>query len=113
MHEMSLAQEIIQILHEQLKTMDLQKVIKVRVSVGALLAVERESLNFAYKVLAEDTPLKDSNLEIIEEPVMASCRKCGNTYKVENYSYVCPKCKNNDFTIVEGNKMYIKEVEVE
>lgn len=112
MHEMALAQDIVQILHSNLKSIDLQTVTIVRLSVGVLMMVERESLQFAYQVLTEKTPLQNSKLEIIEEPLTISCNNCGNRHIVENYEYTCQNCQSTDYTIIAGREMYVKEVEI-
>lgn len=113
MHEMALAQDIIQILHNYLQNIDLNNVTVVRLSIGVLMTVEQESLKFAYGVLTEKTPLQNSKLEIIEEPLTVSCNNCGNTYIVKNFQYTCSQCKNTNYSIIMGKEMYVKEVEVE
>lgn len=113
MHELSIAQDVIRILEQNLKSADLRSVKQVRLSVGKMMAVENVSLKFAYESLTSGTSLADSELEIIEVPVLMRCNSCGKTYSTENPLHGCISCNSADFSIVEGQDMFVKEVVLE
>jgi len=41
------------------------------------------------------------------------CKKCGNIYEVEDYSYVCPECSSMACELISGDELLIKNIEVE
>lgn len=50
----------------------------VTLEVGKLAAVVPDSLRFCFDIYAKDTMIEGAELEIIEIPVRAHCRDCGD-----------------------------------
>ncbi len=63
MHELGLTRNIVSIVAEHAGA---QRVRRVRLAIGALACVERESLTFCFGIVAEGTVLDGAELEIIE-----------------------------------------------
>ena len=57
MHEMSIAQSLIEIIEEEMKKHDAKYLRSVRLNIGQLSAVVPESLSFCFEVITSDTPL--------------------------------------------------------
>ena len=113
MHELSLADDVLRIVIGQLREADLASVKVVRVAIGEMMMVEKDTFTFAFDALKEDTPLKDSRIEIVNIPPKAVCGKCGASFQPEKFYPLCPQCGGQDYSIVEGNSMFVKEVEVD
>ena len=113
MHEMSLAEDVIDILKEQLENVDLELVRIVRVAVGEMMMVEKNTFIFAYDAIKEDTPLKNSSMELIEVPLKALCQSCGCRFSPEKLFPRCTQCGSDDYVIEQGKDMYVQEVEIE
>lgn len=78
MHEYSLAHSLLQGLLEHLEIQPVAgRVTKVHVRQGELLVLSEEALKEAWQILAEETPLAGSNLEIEKVPVKVRCPACG------------------------------------
>jgi Zn finger protein HypA/HybF involved in hydrogenase expression len=65
MHELSLVENILEILHEHIKIYGLRKVSKVSVLVGDKLYVDSDCLEFAFKVASSGTAVQNAKLEIL------------------------------------------------
>jgi len=65
MHELGIAQQIVEIAREGSRD---ARVSRVVISVGKLTAVLPDALRFCFELATEDTPLQGARLEIIEAP---------------------------------------------
>ncbi len=69
MHEMSFAEEVLDVVLREASAYPDARIGRVRVRVGALLAIEPASLRFSLEAISLDTPAEGAELEIIEEPL--------------------------------------------
>ena len=113
MHEMSIAQNILDIVDEYMTNEDGQKLKEVAVEIGELVAVVPDSLTFCYDVLIEETPYQDSKLSIGIIPLSGSCPVCNKLFKIKNYDFACPSCQSTDIQVMGGQELRITHLEVE
>jgi len=113
MHEISLAQNILDIIDETLANEKFTTLKEVVVEIGELVAVVPDSLQFCYTALIEHTPYHDSKLSINILPLEAKCKSCSLKFKINNLSFNCPVCQSQDLEIVQGQELRISHVEVE
>lgn len=113
MHEMSIAQNIIDIVNETLRDYPNARVEKVVVDVGVLTAVVPESLEFCYQAITAETPLENSVLEIHSIPVRVKCRACNKESSLDSFIFVCPRCGSSELTELSGRELNIRHIEVE
>ena len=74
MHELALAQEILDVVAARSGG---ARVTRVVLEVGKLAAVLPDALRFCFDLAAEDTVARGASLEIVETPGRARCRGCG------------------------------------
>jgi hydrogenase nickel incorporation protein HypA/HybF len=113
MHELSIAQSIIDILHEQMKIHKLSRVESVGLRIGKLRGVEIESLNFGFGVLTEGSPLEGAQLEVEEVPMEGRCVTCGQRFALENWLDDCPFCRATEVELISGKELDIVAIEGE
>ena len=112
MHELSIAESIIDIVLENAKSNDAKKVTKVTVVVGNCSGVEPDSLRYCFDVIKKESAADCAELVVVELSATALCERCNENFKVGQYDYVCPKC--GDIIIPMGGKeLHISEMEVE
>ncbi|HUK03900.1 MAG TPA: hydrogenase maturation nickel metallochaperone HypA [Burkholderiales bacterium] len=68
MHELSLAQSVVEIVEEAARREGAARVESVRLEIGELSHVEPESLAFAFEVAARDGCARGARLEICRTP---------------------------------------------
>jgi len=115
MHEMSLAQNILEIVQDTLNREKLNgagKLREVAVQVGELVAVVPESLEFCFNVLTENTDLSGARLKIEILPLTAVCQNCRQQFHVENFVFSCPHCNSVKIDIMQGQELIISHLEV-
>lgn len=113
MHEMSIAQNIIEIVEEIATEKQVKNVRKVIVKIGKLVAVVPDSLQFCYEALTTGTDMENSKLEINIIPIVGKCSDCNKTFEVESYFFSCPFCESRNVKIIQGQELNISELEVD
>lgn len=113
MHEMSIAQNILEIVETALRENPGSRLKKVLVKTGELVAVVPDSLQFCYQAITAGTPLEGSELVIEVIPTRALCDSCGKEFKVESFFFVCPHCESARVKVLSGQELQVSELEVE
>jgi len=113
MHEMSLAEGVVQLVEEAARADGCSRVTAVWLEIGQLAAVEKEALRFCFDAVTRDGIAEGARLEIIETPGQAWCMKCEANVAVAALYQPCPVCANYQIQVTGGNEMRVKEFEVE
>lgn len=112
MHELSLAQNIIDTVREHVGNDRLAKVTEVVMEVGTASGVVGESLQFAYEAIVQDTPLASSTMTMVSVPFTVRCHACGTETESPAGFMVCPHCDSMDVSVVKGADMILKQIVV-
>jgi hydrogenase nickel incorporation protein HypA/HybF len=112
MHEMSIAQSIVEIVEDVLDERGNPCVEKVFVAVGRMAGVVPESLEFSFEAITAGTRLEGAELVIDHIPVRARCESCGHAFEVESYVFRCERCEGTALDIVNGDELAVREIEV-
>jgi hydrogenase nickel incorporation protein HypA/HybF len=115
MHEMSIAQNILEIVQEEMNRNQYEpgRVREVAVQVGELVAVVPASLEFCFNILIENTEWKGAKLNIEVLPLIGRCQDCRHEYHIQDYDFICPQCNSTKITVVQGQELLIRHLEVE
>ena len=107
MHELSIAQSIVEIVEEEALKNDVNVVTEVEVEVGTLSGIEPDALEFAWEVASVEGIAKGSRMIIRKVQARGRCSDCSEEFDVENFFEACPKCKNPWFDVIQGREMKI------
>jgi hydrogenase nickel incorporation protein HypA/HybF len=113
MHEMSIAEGVIQVLEEQAVLQSFRRVKRVRLEIGPLAAVEADSLRFCFDAVSRGTLAEQSSLEIIDLPGTAWCLNCHATVSIRRRYDSCTHCGSYQLQVTGGDELRIKDLEVE
>ena len=111
MHELSLAQNIIEIITDELSENGLTRVGTIKLKVGEISQVMPDSLRFGFECLIRDTRLAGAKLVIETVPARGRCMTCGKEFIIENWGFICPECGNTDIVVLSGKELEIVEFE--
>jgi hydrogenase nickel incorporation protein HypA/HybF len=92
MHEVSVAEAILDIAHRAASGHPGARIARVNVTVGALAHIDDEALRFAFDVLKEGTASSGAALEIERERLQGRCSACGVSFEAESPENACPAC---------------------
>lgn len=110
MHEMSLAQGILQIVEDTLARSGGGRVSLVRLEIGQLAGVEHSALRFSFEVVAGGTAIDGATLEIDEPPGQAWCLQCSQTVVLSGLGEPCPHCDSYQLQVTGGTQLRVKEI---
>ena len=113
MHEMSLAEGILQVVEEYARKEGFTRVKTVRVEIGRLSHVEPEALSFCFDAVMRDSIAAGARLEILTVPGRGWCHGCGQEVAMEALYDPCPRCGGFQVVVTGGDEMRIKDLEVD
>jgi hydrogenase nickel incorporation protein HypA/HybF len=112
MHELSIAQSILEIVQHHLPADGSRNVRTVSMKVGELSGVVTDSLEFCFQAITAGTTLEGARLAIEHLPVRARCRTCSAAFPVEQSVFRCTSCGGSDLEIVSGRELQVTEIEL-
>jgi hydrogenase nickel incorporation protein HypA/HybF len=90
------------------------RVKAIRVKLGPLAGVTRESLEFAFRVACEGTPLEDATLIIDDAPIRVFCADCAmERPAVSARDLACSVCGAVGPQVIGGGEMELAALEWE
>jgi len=113
MHEMALAQGIVDLIADEARKQSFALVKTVRLEIGALAHVEPEALRFCFDAVARGTLAEGAGLDILSAPGEAWCFDCSAPVAVYERFGACPACGGFRLQVTTGGEMQVKELEVE
>ncbi|MBN1634363.1 MAG: hydrogenase maturation nickel metallochaperone HypA [Ignavibacteria bacterium] len=111
MHELSIAQNIFDLVRENVNGN--ARVKNINMKLGEISGVVSESLEFCFEVITKGTELENAVLKIEKIPVTAKCNECNLEFNVENLFFLCPECGSPDVKILTGTEMQVTEIEID
>jgi len=112
MHEMALAESLLQVLEEQATQHGYGTVRTVWLEIGALAGVEPEALRFSFEVVARGTLAEGAVLRIVDTGAEAWCPGCAASVTVSARLDACPECGGDRLRLTGGQEMRVSELEV-
>lgn len=112
MHEMSIAQSIFDIVHEEMLRHKVQKLEAINIAVGKLSAVVPSSLTFCFQILTEGTDMAGVVLNVKTIPLGYHCFDCGHEFTSEEMTFTCPHCGADQPMLTSGKDLNIESIEV-
>lgn len=112
MHELSIAQSILDIVRSHVSASDLKDVRSVRVKVGEMSGVVPDSLEFSFSALVADTDLHSATLAMELIPFQIRCSTCQRVSKTEFGIVLCPVCGGTETTVVSGTELQVLDIEL-
>ena len=113
MHELSIAQEIIRIIKDQVDVNERPRVRAVQLRIGSMTNILDDSLQFCFAALIDNTPLHLAKLDIEKVPLTLSCYRCKHSFVPDGWAASCPQCGGNSLQTVAGQELDIRSIELE
>ncbi len=137
MHELSLAQSILDAVLEIAEERGAERVLGVRIRVGEFTMVNPEQLRFCLEALAEGTPAEGAEFEIELERGRLRCRECGEEWSTDEEEALkdardpalhaafgseelpsllglrCPRCGSRSVEIRGGDSCEVRTIRLE
>lgn len=113
MHEVSIAQGMLDIAIDNCKKQGYKSIDSIKVKIGRASGVVPDALLFAFDVSKADTIAEKATLTIEQIPVSGVCDSCNRNFTVdEAYVVLCPLCGSSSFKVESGRELNVDEIEV-
>lgn len=113
MHEMSIAQSVLDIAFGEMDKNAAKRLKKIKISIGEFSGVVKEALDFAFNVLARGTRAEDAEIEVEVVALRSECPVCGQVAcKLTDLNLQCPTC-GETVRITAGRDMKVDYLDIE
>jgi len=113
MHEMSLAEGVLQLIEDAARQQKFAKVVTVWLEIGQLSGVEVEAMRFCFDAVVRDSIAQGARLEIMALPGVGWCMACSMSVPMAEVFGECPHCGGYQLQVTGGTEMRLKELEVD
>lgn len=113
MHEMSIAEGIVDIALDTAKENHGQKVKSIQVQIGRLSGVEPDALHFCFDAVTKGTIAEGARLDIEVVPIKGQCLECNHEFSVENYLFRCPQCESTVVHVSSGRELRVLSIDID
>lgn len=126
MHEIGIAQSIIEAVLEVAREHQANKVLEVNVEVGELMSLKPEQLCTAFEIVSKGTIVEKARLNVKIVPCKIRCRTCGFKGKaprsgIEEHQHnlihlrkvVCPKCGGANTEAISGAECFVRDIKLQ
>ncbi|OIP09586.1 MAG: hydrogenase maturation nickel metallochaperone HypA [Betaproteobacteria bacterium CG2_30_59_46] len=113
MHEMSLAEGVLQVIEDSAKINGFSRVKTVWLEIGELAGVEVEAMCFCFDAMVKGTLADGARLEVVATEGQGHCLTCGEIVHIRLRYDPCPLCGGHPVEPFGGLEMKVKELEVE
>lgn len=113
MHELSIAQSLIEAACEAAAEEGSVRVTRLQVRIGLLSGVVPQALQFSFGLAAEGTACECAVLEVEEIRVRVFCSRCDEPRSLpDGYVLICPVCAAPTPQIIAGRELELVSLEI-
>ncbi len=113
MHELSIANSLIDIATEHADAHGADRIDAITLCIGALSCVHTSALTFSFELIAKGTIAEGARLEFKKLPVTIFCAKCAVEVELPGIQrFCCPVCDTPSADIRQGRELEVATVAV-
>jgi len=113
MHELSIVEELVRAIREELSRRPQARLKSVLVRVGTLRLIEPATLQCCFEAATADTPLAGAQLRLEPVEARARCRACRLEFAVKDQWFECPHCGDTGSELLRGDELQLVSLEIE
>ncbi len=115
MHEYSIVQGVLDTVVPVAVEAGAARVVRVKLRVGDMTEVVRDSLDFMWDLCCEDRGPIAEGAELEVETVLprSSCLSCGNEFEHDRFHLRCPACGSASTLLLSGRELEIASIDVD
>jgi hydrogenase nickel incorporation protein HypA/HybF len=112
-HELAITQNILDIVLDEAKKAQADKVTRINLVIGELSGVVGDCVLFYFDFLKKGNAAEEATVDFRLVPVELRCRDCLTNFSPQkDASWACPNCQSTNFDLVSGRECYVESIEV-
>ncbi len=108
MHEFGLVEGIVDAVRQRAGE---RPVARVRVQIGTLHRATSGPMEQAFEMVGAGTVVEGAILELIQMPVVSTCRACGTAESASDMSLICQSCGAVTLDYSGGDELLLESIE--
>lgn len=113
MHEMSIAEGILDIAVDTMKQNEATVIHSVQLDLGLMSGVEPDALHFCWDAVTKGSPAEGSRIDIHTIPITGQCLDCDTIFEVQNYTFLCPQCESHFVNTIGGRELQVTSIDID
>lgn len=113
MHELSLAQHMIEMIEAAARREGFARARVVRLEVGVLSCVEPDAMQMAFEAVSQGTCVEGAELVLLATPGEGACPACGHRQSLATLYDACTACDHLPMQVTSGTELRLKDLDVE
>jgi hydrogenase nickel incorporation protein HypA/HybF len=113
MHELTITQNMFNLIMEQAEKAGAKKVGKINLIIGEMTGIVERSVQFYFDFISRGTLAEGAALSFTVIPSKARCRNCDKSFELKDFNWVCPICRSNSLKVIAGKELFVESIEVE
>lgn len=113
MHELAVAQALVEQVDAVIRKHGASQVSRIRVRIGPLAGVVPELLASAFPLAAADSRMQHAELDLVAAPITVRCQSCGAETEAAMNRLVCGACGDWHTQVISGDELLLESVELE
>ena len=107
MHELSLAQEVIDLVSREAEKNEVTVIREILIEIGELSGVEADAFELALDLLVKNSILENTTKQIIHTPGKGKCIACDLEFEMNQILSTCPECHCYPSEITGGREFRV------
>lgn len=112
MHELPVAERILEIALKAAREADAKEIVKIHLAIGQLSSFLDDSIQFYWGIIAQNSIAEGAQLEFRRIPAMFRCQDCEREFAVSSDSFQCPSCASDVLKLISGNEFFLEAIDV-
>lgn len=110
MHEMALAESILEVVEQAARAQQCTRVSEIRLEIGALAGIEVSALRFGLEVVLAQSLASEARVQIDLLEAEGWCLQCCRNVPLKARYDPCPTCGGYQIQPVRGTEMRVKDI---
>ncbi|MDR2118322.1 MAG: hydrogenase maturation nickel metallochaperone HypA [Tannerellaceae bacterium] len=110
MHELSIAQHIVELAEEQARRHQASVIEEIEIEIGRMAGVEPNTFCFALASAVKHSMLEHARIVRHDIDGEGICADCGDCFKVEALFDPCPRCGSYAVRLTKGKELRVKSI---
>jgi len=112
MHEISIAKTLFDQAQEMAFKRGVDRIGRIKIKLGVASGIDVDMLRHSLiDHIFPDSIAEDAEIEVVFEPLIAKCVKCGDEITQIGIGGGCPKCGSKNLDIIGGIKVTVEDIE--